>query len=98
MISATASDQSRWRLLASAGVVQPGVVDGDAGRGGERHKDGLVLLTKWLGTLLFRHVEVPENLTPDAYRGSPKKVCIWGWFAGNPYESGWVAMSCNRRG
>src|SRR5450631_703972 len=29
--------------------------------------------------------------------GVPRKLCIWGWLGGMPYESGWLAMSGIRR-
>ena len=45
---------------------ESGVVDGDAGRGGERHHDLLVVLGELGGAELLGEVEVAEDLAPDA--------------------------------
>lgn len=61
-------------------VVQAGVLDGDAGRGGERDRETLVVVAEVAAVALLGQVEVPEHLAPyddwDAEEAPERRVMV----------------------
>ena len=55
-------------LLPAGGVVEPGVLDRDTGRGAQRDQDSLVILGERAAALLLGQVQVAEDLIADADR------------------------------
>jgi hypothetical protein len=54
--------------------VEAGVVDGDAGRGGEGDHDFFVVVAEFGGALFFGEVEVAEDLVAGADRDAEEAV------------------------
>src|SRR5690349_18748230 len=60
--------------------LQAGVVDGDAGRGSQRHRQSFVLLAELLRTLLVGEVEAPDGFTaPDGHAEERGHLRVPGW-------------------
>ena len=74
------------RQLADPGV-QPGVLDGHAGRRGERNRELLVDVGEDFGGLLVGEVEVAEDLAPNHDRDAQERVHL-GVVRGKPEAVG----------
>jgi hypothetical protein len=58
-------------------LVQPGVVDGDTGCGGQGHHDLLVVVTELGGVLFLGQVQIAEDLVAGTNRDTEKAVHRW---------------------
>ena len=68
-------------LLLTGHVVEPGIVDRDAGRAGQGNEDGLVVLGELTAALFVGQVQVPVNLIADAHgyaeKGLHRRMTGW---------------------
>jgi hypothetical protein len=58
-------------------LVQPGVVDGDTGCGGQGHHDLLVVVTELGGVLFLGQVQIAEDLVAGTNRDTEEAVHRW---------------------
>ena len=74
-------------------LVEPGVVDRDAGVAGEHLDELLVVLAELAAPILVGQVEVARRSSPATRIGTPSSECIGGWCGGKPCDSGCREMS-----